>query len=294
MRQGDWSLTVSQRRPACVLDPALLLGHACGPVLALRLSRVLEPWLTRGFWQAIDASELFLRRAATGGGELLWPDAQALRSWIGLRHGTDAGSWCLRWVGDNLAESQLQDAAEPDLLGRYERLAEALQARLPSAAGAPGWLHGLDRLETAADAVALSACLDGAFVLCPACVDEHGTPWPVQALERAGVPVHAIEAQPARGLFADERRLMREALARAALAAVAERLPPLAVVHVLLNGAVGQWAPVGRTDAHCRLLPDAPAGAWPHALADRHDEAAIPADGPCDVWAGAQAWWYAL
>ncbi|HEV8311983.1 MAG TPA: hypothetical protein VGQ23_02870 [Burkholderiaceae bacterium] len=256
MRQGDLSLTVSQRRLACVLDPALALGQPLGPTLALRLTQVLEPWLTRSFWQVIDASDLLRRRAEQGDASCArhMPDDTALSAWIALRDGTDAGSWPLRWVGDNLPESQMKDAADAGVVERCELLTGALVDRAAVAdAELMAWSEGLDPVLGAMDTLALSASLDGAMVLSLLPDDGVGDPWPVQALARAGLQAQRLEPMPERTLFAAERQLLRDALVSAGLAAMAESLPRLAVVHAVV------------------------------------DDDASPQGDP---WDGARAWWY--
>ncbi len=130
-----------RRKPPCVLDAALLLARAPGPSLALRLATVFEPWLTRSFWQTLDASELLLMHGADDAGAV---SGVALARWLSLRENTDIGSWVLRWVGDCLAESQLLDAVDAAVVERYEALAEGLQRRADSAEsndhlGASAW-----------------------------------------------------------------------------------------------------------------------------------------------------------
>ena len=257
MRQGDLSLTVSQRRLACVLDPALALGQREGPTLALRLTQVLEPWLTRSFWQVIDASDLLRHRVERGTlpeRVRLMPDVGALSAWIALRDGTDAGSWPLRWVGDNLPESQVKDAADASVVERCERLTGALVDRARATEDeVVAWSEGLDPVLGAMDTLALSASLDGAMVLSLMPDDAGGDPWPVQALARAGLHATRLEPMPEQTLFATERHWVRDALVSAGLAAVTERLPRLAVVHAVV------------------------------------DDDASPQGDP---WEGAHAWWY--
>jgi hypothetical protein len=223
MGASDLRVTVDQPKLRCVLDPALALGHASGPRLAQRLARVFETWLTRSFWQTIDASEL-LRRDG--------PDPVALSEWILLRDRTDAGSWLLRWVGDNLAESQLQGAAGDDLVERFEWLAASLAARQDAAPNA-AWRSGFDPVAGAFDTLALSAALEGALILSQRPAGD-AAPWPVQALQRLQLPVDQLRDDSA-SLFAAERQVVRQALAAAGLAALLEPLPPLAVVHALLT-----------------------------------------------------------
>ncbi len=260
MRQGDLSLTVSQRRLACVLDPALALGQRAGPTLALKLTQVLEPWLTRSFWQVIDASDLLRRRQERGAAApsaRVMPDDAALSAWIALRDGTDAGSWPLRWVGDNLPESQVKDAADGDVVERCELLTAALIERAKASDDElVAWSEGLDPVLGAMDTLALSASLDGAMVLSLVPNDDGAEPWPVQALVRAGLKpelITRLEPMPEHSLFAAERQLVRDALVSAGLAAVTERMPRLAVVHAVVD------------------LDESP---------------------QADPWDGARAWWY--
>jgi hypothetical protein len=240
MRRSDLWLTVRQRKLPCVIDPALALCHVQGPRLAQQLTQVLEPWLTRSFWQAIDASELLLLRVEAGEAAARGidpaapqPAPSALLEWMQLRETTDAGSWLFRWIGDCFAESQTHDSADAQIVARYEALAEAYIARLQDFDPGRPWLHGYDPVAGAMDAVVLSAALSGAAVLSPLACEPGCVPWPVQSLERAHVDVLQVEALPAQPVFAAERALLHEALAVAGLAPMLELLPPLAVLHVL-------------------------------------------------------------
>jgi hypothetical protein len=248
MGASDLRVTVEQPKLRCVVDPALVLGHAAGPRLAQRLTRVFETWLTRSFWQLLDASE-FLRD--TG------PDPAALNEWLLLRERTDAGSWSLRWVGDNLAESQIKATAGDELLDRYEWLSAALATR-QDAMPISDWRRGFDPVAGACDALALSAALEGALILSP-CSTGDAVPWPVQALQRLHLPVERT-GDDSPGLFKTERQVVRHALATVGLAALLQSLPPLAVVHVLVTSST----PLDTTSA----------------------------DDEPDPWTHAHAWWY--
>lgn len=266
MGANDLRVTVEHSRLRCVFDPALVLCHALGPRLAMRLTRVFEPWLTRSFWQVIDSSELLLHHAWRSGeapaDHALLPDPEALAEWIALRDRTDAGSWLLRWVGDCLAESQLATPADNDLIEHYERLAAAVACRLVDEGGPrPAWRAGFDPVVGALDAVALSASLEGALIL-SAQPDVGAPPWAVQALGRLGVSTCRLEAFDGCSLFEAERQLVRQALAGAGLAPLLQGLPPLAVVHAMAE-------PVFEP-----LPSDEPEGA------------------SCDPWRQARAWWY--
>lgn len=254
MGASDLRVTVDGVKLRCVLDPALVLGHACGLKLALGLTRVFETWLPRSFWQVLDASELLSTSALPQPG--LHP--LALSEWTALRDGTDAGSWTLRWVGDNLAESQLRASGDDTLVERFEWHAEALLAR-QTAVARHGWCHGFDAVASAQDALALSAALDGALILCQA-PDADAEPGPVQALGRLGHPHHPLAHDDNASLMAAERAFVRQAIAAAGLAALLQSLGNACVVHALT------------------LPPNADAS---------HDDTQDP-------WQRSQAWWYRL
>jgi hypothetical protein len=270
MRPTDLSLKVSQRKQACVLDPALLLAHAYGPALALQLTQVLEPWLTRSFWQVIDASELLQQHHCGGGAADLaptgvQPDAAALTAWITLRDSTDASSWPLRWVGDNLAQSQIGDDTKSDVVERYEHLAYTLTERAASdRAECDRWSQGMDPMFSGMDTIALSATLGGALVLSVVSSPQEGDPWPVQAMALARLNVRRLDPMPMDTLFAVERKWVRDALVSAGAAPLSECLPRLAVVHAMVD-----------------------AGMPPRA------QNSLDVTAP-DPWASAQGWWYLL
>jgi hypothetical protein len=262
MGPSDLQIQVWQRKLACVIEPTLALAVPAGPALALGLARAFEAWLTRSFWQVLDASDLLARPPSAGANrDRIEPDARALASWIEMRDCTDAGSWTLRWLGDNMAESQLREVAQIDLIERYESLQGALLARLEAAPSCPSsgalggcWNAGLDCSSAAADALALSACLDGAMVLCAG--SDGAVPGVVHVLDRATIPATAFNGDDGSSLLAAERVLVRQSLAAAGLAPLLQTFPRLAAVHV--------------------LAPD-----------DAGSEGANP-------WTGAQAWWYWL
>ncbi|MGM9480156.1 hypothetical protein ACS5PN_03085 [Roseateles sp. NT4] len=254
MSASDLRVTVDGVKLRCVLDPALVLGQACGLKLALGLTRVFETWLPRSFWQVLDASEMLGSENQQG----LHP--LALNDWTALRDGTDAGSWTLRWVGDNLAESQLRGSAGSDdsLVERFEWHAEALQSHQTKPA-ARGWCHGFDPVAGAHDALALSAALDGALILCRA-PDAEAAPGPVEALSGLDPPPRLLAESDATSLLAAERAFVRQAIAAAGLAALLQSVQHVCAVHALT------------------LPPDADASN----------------DDTQDPWQRSRAWWYRL
>ncbi|MGY8525621.1 hypothetical protein [Paracidovorax citrulli] len=280
MHPDDMVVSIRQRKLACILDPVLVLGSPWGPSVALRLTRVMEAWLTRAFWQVIDASDMVIPRLpandeAAKEAPLSRPLERALDAWIALRDSTDAASWPFRWVGDNFTESQVGDAADGGVVERYETLLDALLARCgsgadPSNVGDAGDADALSAwwnpMSLSLDTLALSATLDAAIVL--TAQPDEAPPWPVRALQRCGIDVQHLDPLPADSLFGAERSLVRDALAAAGLAGMMQRLPPLAALHVIAE------APA---DAALLAAPRAPVRA---------------ADATADPWARATAWWY--
>lgn len=304
MRHGDVQLRWSVLKPACVVDPGLLLGRADGPALAQRLSRVFEVWLPRSFWVAVEACEVWMDdSAATDDPRQLVPDPLALRQWQIWRDTTDAAAWNLRWVDDCVARSQTHSAAHAmdstDLLSRYDHLGAQLEQRLAQravqagavpllSAGQIGLRHDL----LSQDSAILSAVLDGALVLCG--LNERGSiPWPVQVLQEAGLSVREI---PSRDFGADllgcERQWMRESLVAAGLAPWMPRLPELAVLHVL-PGASLSWSALEEVPSNANLddLVNSASAALEMTGAAEGPAPALLTDDP---WREVSACWYRL
>ncbi|MBB3193650.1 hypothetical protein [Roseateles terrae] len=298
MRRADVSVHVEQRRMPCVLEPSLLLTHAQGPSLALRLVSVVEPWLTRSFWQALDNSELLTGRLPRLGSAAPI-SAAALTRWIQLRERTDESAWVLRWVGDRIAESQLRDVEDLSLFDQFELLQAALEVRAEHKGMTlrSPW-PGLDLRRAALDALSLSAVLEGALVLCAASAGQ--APSLVLLAEQLGFEVIEVvdllggdrladggsvrpassvsTTSPTSSLFSTERGLLREALARAGLATLAQQLPPLAVLHVVRMEDADVLSDPSSTDAIDEPLALDAAGDCP----------------PPDPWDGTRVWWYWL
>lgn len=369
MRRADVSVHVDQRRLPCVLEPSLLLTHAQGPTLALRLVAVVEPWLTRSFWEALDNSELLTGRVPSlgGPGPIDLADLRALRQypvrlravssgdarqaplpapaqarsrdaadqaqnrmadetrdekhdktqddataaispialtrWIQLRERTDESAWVLRWVGDRIAESQLRDVEDLSLFDQFELMQRSLELRAKHrglALRSP-W-QGIDWRRAALDAMSLSAVLEGALVLCAAARGRE--PALVALARQLGFRVRGVGSQGKRPaasdeapetLFVTERLLLREALARAGLATLAQQLPPLAVMHVVAGlgepapDAMLAHAPIAHAQAEEAPTEDTSSADDCESETDLDDD-----PNPPDPWQHAQVWWYLL
>lgn len=244
MPTKDLQVTVSPRKVACVLDPELLVMHACGPQLALRLSRVFEVWLTRSFWRVIDAGELWLAQQRAGADRVgrsdrrQRPDVRAIERWIDMRDQTDAGSWVMCWIDDHLPASHMGDRSDKDIMERYEMAALGLSHRVvlqraPQDAMVP-WCDGLDAVAASLDTLALMSVVDSAIALCA--VQDDALPAPVRTLQRAGMDACALDPLEPDSLFFAERRWIREAFVEAGLPMLLWGGPKLAVVRLATNG----------------------------------------------------------
>lgn len=237
MLEQDLELSVRTRRAAYVVDPLLALGSPYGAQLASRLSAFADIWVTRTFWQVIDASDYYRNDPLA-----LWPVAmreglpaetadafrQALALWEEVRLRTDLSHCRLHWVSDNLGESAFPDATPSDLIERYEALHQALTARSDP---------NDEATESAAffgtvDSLSLAAALGHARVLTlapdapEACLR--------LACAQVGLELREPPAAVAR-LTASERRRHRELIVNAGCAPLLWGGLQIAVVHPLLR-----------------------------------------------------------
>ena len=164
----DLSLTLSQRRRACVLDPGLMLSRF-GLLLARRLGEVMELWMPREFWRILDNSQFYLRqpeslfrmsdderRVSVRQAPNMDEIATAIKEWERIRMENDLSGLKFFWIGDGLPESLVPPGTGADLVWRYESLARALDRPLA----------GRGPMACAArDTAALAAALGAAFVL---------------------------------------------------------------------------------------------------------------------------------
>lgn len=247
MATPELDIAIRARRWSCVVDPVLALGTPLGAQLIQRLSAVIDLWVVRSFWQALDSSEFYRRDPLA-----FWADAEreqrgeqgadvvtAIRLWEAVRTCTDLGHCRLHWVSDNLSESSLADSAPDNLVERYEALHQALAARadpaeeLTESAGFFGLL----------DALSLAAALG-----------------PVRVLTLApGHPLSALPAScrvldlpllpaPDGALVAVERQHLIELLAEAGTGPLLWAGLPLAVAQVLLPESVPAALRAGEFD----------------------------------------------
>jgi hypothetical protein len=279
----DLTVTLQQRRLACVLDPALILSPY-GLALS-RLGEVVELWVGRELWHMLDNTHFYTQRPSLlidtttppTDKDLASQEAlQALLDWERWRLENDQAGLQLFWVGDAPSGSLLPAHRDARLVWRYEMLAYALD-------------NGAHRTETLEqvlepafrDTVALAAALRASLILArPPLVasSESQLPPLCTALTHWGVSCSLL---PDLDPFVHvERDYLRHLLVHAGLAPLLWAGLRLAVVHLWVPGASTLWpAPREAGFDGIKELPEA-------------TEAALPADD--HLWQAAQGFWYLL
>jgi hypothetical protein len=205
------SMPVNQRRGSCVLDPNLILSQY-GWSLVQSLGTTLELWVARELWHIVDNPISYLQRP-----ESILPHtvlkksskAQAvtsqqvirgLKNWASIRAGTYPANLNLFWVGDSPRESFFPSETDPQLMERWEALANSLDTRLIQQSITSHVLAAAIR-----DTAALAAALEPAFILTyqpthqptdqPADNHEstHSSPEICLTLEQWGIPCRQID-----------------------------------------------------------------------------------------------------
>ena len=165
-----FSVTLSQQRWACVLDPTLALSPH-GLFLATQLGKVMELWVVRELWHILDNTYFYLQHPESialppANSEnlpsLKQPalDEMSLRNWEQSRADIDLIGLNVFWIGDALGQSLLPDGIKPEIIKRYEQLACSLDTQLRKGPEISQPLSAACR-----DAAALVATLGSAFIL---------------------------------------------------------------------------------------------------------------------------------
>ena len=279
----DLTVTLQQRRLACVLDPALILS-SYGLALS-RLGEVVELWVGRELWHMLDNTHFYTQRPsllvdtttrATDDALASQEALQALLGWERWRLENDQAGLKLFWVGDAPSGSLLPAHMDAHIVWRYETLAYALESRA-------GRMEKLDQeLDPAfRDTVALAAALQTSFILARPPLraqSESQLPPLCTALTHWGVSCALLpDLDPFMHI---ERDYLRHLLVHAGLAPLIWDGLRLAVVHLWVPGASTLWpAPREASFDGIDELPEATA-------------AALPADE--QLWQSAQGFWYLL
>jgi hypothetical protein len=275
----DFSISLQQRRWACVIDPMLALSEY-GLPLVKQLGEIMELWVVREFWNMIDSSQLYQHQP-----ELLLQDLapeqspvysqQVLRSlqeWDRLRTQSDRNSWHVHFLADVMGESCLPNGIESDLIWRWESLAQSLDAHLN-----PKENNAL--ILAIRDLAALAAAR-------PACILTYRLPEETisnlpphlcNSLENWGIRCQEVGANDA--IVTIERDYLRQL-----------------IVHTGLSKLL--WAGIHLTVLHLMVPPAAtlsPTGDWPEELPFSGLEVLpTPSATETNLWQGAQGFWYSV
>jgi hypothetical protein len=197
------SITLSQRRWACVLDPNLLLSQY-GLFLVQSLREVLELWIARELWHILDNPSFYLAQPELGlsqtdlglSSELptiaQQKRVQMLKGWESLRIETPVRDLNLFWIGDRPTDSFLPNGTHPYLTEHWEVLARSLDQRLQEQSLSCHMMVPAFR-----DTAALAAVLGSAFILTYQPVEEcekNTPPQICQVLEQWGIPCQQIDS----------------------------------------------------------------------------------------------------
>ena len=276
----DLSVTISQRRWSCVLDPTLALSYY-GLALVKRLRQVMEVWVVRELWNILDNTHFYLQDPASllpnrEHGKARPEDRQAvvsaLRGWEQIRMETDPGGLGVCWVGDSPSESFLPENQDPGILWRFERLSASLDRRVTGS----GSLDAAFR-----DTVALAVAEGQGFVLSHL-PETDGTEIPpaiCNVISEWRIPCGMLD--PSSSLVLLERDYLLRLLIQAGVAGLCwAGLRPV-VLHIVAPMAAALNRPPAE---EYEFTDDGPARPEP------------PSSEPelGDVWQGARGFWYPL
>jgi hypothetical protein len=234
---------LSDQRWICVIDPALAMSQYGVPLIT-QLSRVMELWVVRELWHILDNSDLYLQRpeliTPKGSPLVKTPEQErkaleetfwALKAWQQFRTGTDLAGLKLFWLGDKPQESFLPQDVDLEIFGRWELLANLLDAQTNQPQSKDYILPLAFR-----DTMALTISLGSAFILTyqpPSEDSEQNCPPEIcRALETWGIPCQYLTAQDS--MVAIERDFLHHLLIRTDTAKVLWAGVRLAVLHLLV------------------------------------------------------------
>lgn len=264
----DLTITCNSRRRACVIDSELALSPYGLPI-AKQLGEWMELWIVREFCHLLET-----------GGSWQWHPIQRLRSertlqeWDRLRQRIDPHQRPVNFLADVLGDSSLPAGCDPQLISRWEYLAQSLDQLLDA--------RGLriDPLQMASrDLVALAAARSACIFTLRDARDQAACPELCRTLQNWGIPAVAI--RPDDALAQVEATALRQLFVVAGLTSLLWAGVDLCIVHLFVPSAA--------------TLGD-PASTWPDDpfKFDCGDESA-PVPPPIDhLWDEAQAFWYPL
>jgi hypothetical protein len=276
------SITLSQQRWSCVLDPNLFLSHY-GLLVVKSLGKTLELWVARELWHILDnpdfygkPSELAISPTEPGQSPELQTvkKMQVLKDWEALRAETLPVDLNLFWIGDRPGESFLPQGTEPQIMARWEGLARSLDQRWPALATSGSMLASAFR-----DTTALAAVLGSAFILTYQPSEEsdqiNGPPEICQVLEQWGIPCRQLDALDPIAVL--ERASLLQLIIPTGLAKLLWAGLRLIVLHLVVPSTLI----IG-------------SNAQPPEMLYSLDEESAPDGSRLNIWEGTQGFWYRL
>jgi hypothetical protein len=277
------SLTLNQRRWACVLDPTLALSDY-GLPLVKQLGELAELWIVRELWHILDNPQFYLNQPNLILGQPARTEPQqlarsqqvirSLKEWERLRTTTDRTTWNVRFLADVMGESCVPTGIDPDLLWRWETLAQSLDTHLEQLSIRLDTLT-LARRDLAALAVARPAC-----ILTHRSAEEvanHLPPAICTALSQWKIPCERVGVENA--IVHLERDQFRTLLVQAGFAKFLWAGLNLTVLHLVV--------PAAATLASLRDWSDE----YTFTEAESLDS---PSEATAHLWQNAQGFWYSV
>jgi hypothetical protein len=180
------SLTLTQQRPTCVLDPSLVLSPY-GLPLARHLGRVMELWVARELWHVLDNTYFYEHNPES----IMMTDPRTLQDWKWAKTETNPASLNLFWLGDRPGESFLPPHnTDPHLFERWEFVIRSLDEHINRQDFPNSFLTSALR-----DTLALTIALDCASILTyqsPENAAANFSPLICTVLENWNIPCQAI------------------------------------------------------------------------------------------------------
>lgn len=282
----DVTITLSQKRWACVLDPTLVLSDY-GLPLVKQLGELAELWVVREFWHMLDNTQVYLHQperllnqaypkaSLSQQRQLSQQAIRNLREWENLRANSDRSSWNIHFLADAIGESLIPPGTDANLIWRWESLAQGLDGYL-------------DRRSTRSETLTLAfrdlAALAAAR---PACILTHRSPEAAQlndppaicdTLKQWKITCHEVSASDA--IAEAERNYLRNLLVHAGLSKLLWSGLNLAVLHLMVPAAAAI----------------SPTPQWDDELAfpELDDVAGLSAMAMMNLWDGSQGFWYSI
>lgn len=283
----DFSITLNQRRWACVIDPTLALSDY-GLPLVKQLGELMELWIVREFWHILDNTQFFLRQPELILGQqatTLSPQQQrtlsqqvvrALQEWERLRTTTDRSSWNINFLADVIGESCVPAGIDTDIIWRWESLAQSLDAHLE---GQPA---RADTLTLAYRDLAALAAARPACVLTYRSAEDVASNLPPKictTLEQWGISCQEI--QLTNPLANMEREQFRSLLVHAGFSKFLWAGLNLTVLHLVVPAAATLSATYDQDWSNEYSFPEI-------------DESTVNREMSANLWEGAQGFWYAI